>query len=269
MRRFLDRRPALFCVLVTFALFALTGISRVSFPREPVGDIERLPAGAFEPPSGWDLVVNDLKSPEVLFWGLAILLAGVLILRADLGREVGLNRPTRPKNLRLVWFPLLVGVLALSGGVFVSGPDGLVSALLIVLIAAFGEEVVFRGVMWRALIPRGPVAATILTSILFGALTLGRTATDGPWPEAVRLTALAVCGGFVYAAIRWRTGSLWPVVLVHAAFATAMDLSTLGTVTYPVVMLLSTLGFVFYGLFLLRNRRVRADGGPLKPARVR
>ncbi|MBA2510808.1 MAG: hypothetical protein H0V28_04935, partial [Rubrobacteraceae bacterium] len=70
---------------------------------------------------------------------------------------------------------------------------------------------------------------------------------------------------------RWRTASLWPVILVHAAFAFAMDVSTLGTVTYPIVMLLSTLGFVFYGLLLLRNQKVRADGGlrERKPARVR
>ncbi len=107
--------------------------------------------------------------------------------------------------------------------------------------------------------------------LLAGALALGRAATDGPWPEAVRITALTVCGGFTYAALRWRTGSLLPVIAVHAAFAFAVDIATLGTATYRITMLLSTLGFVFYGLFLLRNRQVRADGGLAgpKPARVR
>jgi membrane protease YdiL (CAAX protease family) len=111
----------------------------------------------------------------------------------------------------------------------------------------------------------------VLTSLLAGALALGRAATDDPWPEAVRLTALTVCGGFTYAALRWRTGSLLPVIAVHAAFAFAVDIAALGSVTYRITMLLSTLGFVFYGLFLLRNRRVRADGGLAgpKPARVR
>jgi hypothetical protein len=87
----------------------------------------------------------------------------------------------------------------------------------------------------------------------------------------VRLTALAVCGGFTYAALRWRTGSLLPVIAVHAAFAFAVDVATLGTFAYRITMLLSTLGFVFYGLFLLRNRQARSDGGLAgpKPARVR
>lgn len=269
MRRFLNNRPLVFCLSVTLALFVLTALSRISFPQAPVGNIKRIPPRALEPPSGLDLIVDDLTSPDVLFWGLAIVLAAGIVLATNLGAEVGLNRPSRPKNLRLVWFPLLVGALALSGGVFISGLDGFTSAFLIVVVAAFGEELVFRGVMWRALVPRGPILAMVVTSVLAGVLMLGRTATDSPWPEAVRLTALAVCGGFVYAAIRWRTGSLWPVVAVHAAFALAIDISVVGTITYPIIMLLSTGGFVLYGLFLLRNRRVRADGGPPKPARVR
>jgi hypothetical protein len=140
-----------------------------------------------------------------------------------------------------------------------------------VLVAVFAEELLFRGLLWRVLAPGGPVKAMILTSLLAGALVLGRAATDGPWPEAVRLTALTVCGGFTYAALRWRTGSLLPVIVVHAAFAFAMDIATFGTVTYPITMFLSTLGFIFYGLILLRNRQVRADGGLAgpKPARVR
>lgn len=261
----------LFCLAVTVALFVLTAASRISFPRSPVKNIERLPQKAFEPPAGLDRVVSDLKSPDVLFWGLAMLLAVVLLLWTGLGREAGFNRPIM-KNLRLMWFPLFVGALTLTGGVFVSGFDALTSTFLVVLVAVLAEELLFRGLLWRVLVPGGPVGAMILTSLLAGALALGRAATDGPWPEAVRVTALAVCGGFTYAALRWRTGSLCPVIVVHAAFAFAVDISTLGTVTYRITMLLSTLGFIFYGLFLLRNRQVRADGGLTmepKQARVR
>ena len=271
MGRLLRRRPVVFCLVVTLALFVLTALSRVSFPRRPVGNIERLPQKAFEPPTGFDRVVNDLQSPDVLFWGMAVLLAVVVLIQTGFWREAGFNRPIT-RNLRLVWFPLFVGAFALSGGVFVADLDVLVSTFLVVLIAIFAEELLFRGLLWRVLAPVGPVGATILTSLLAGVLVLGRSATDGPWPEAVRLTALAVCGGFAYGALRWRTASLWPVILAHAAFAFAVDIAALGTVAYRVLMLLSTLGFVFYGLFLLRNRKVRADGGLTqkpKPARVR
>jgi uncharacterized protein len=270
VRRLLGRRPLLFCLGVTVALFVLTIISRVSFPREPVANINRLPQEAFEPPTGLDRVISDLRSPEMLFWGLAILLAIVLLTWTDLWREAGFNRPIA-RNLKLLWFPLFVGVLTLSGGVFVAGFDALVSAFLVVLVGTLGQELYFRGLMWRALVPGGPIVAVISTSILAGVLVLVRAGTEGPWPEAVRLTALTVCGGFTYGALRWRTASIWPVLFIHAVFAFTVDIAALGTITYRILMILSTLGFVFYGLYLLRNRQVRADGGLTgpKPSRVR
>jgi membrane protease YdiL (CAAX protease family) len=266
VRRFASRHPFAFSVLVTLAVSGLDLVSRAVFPRVPVGNIEKLPQDAFEPPVGLGLIFSDMRSTDTLFWVLATVLALGLLVWTDWLGEAGFNRMSQWRNLRLLLFPLLVCVLTLSGGLFGSGPASLVSAFLTALIAAFGEEIVFRGLLWRALAPAGPVRAVILTSLLSGLLVLGMTATEGPWPEAVRLTVLTLCGGFTYGALRWRTTSIWPVILVHTAFAFAVSIATLGTFTYPLMMLLSTLGFVAYGLYLLRNPRVRADGGLIKPA---
>jgi uncharacterized protein len=266
MRRFAGHHPFAFSVLVTLAVFGLDLAIRVAVPRTPVGNIEKLPQDAFEPPVGLALILSDLRSPDTLLWALAAVLAlGLLVWTGWLG-EAGFNRMSEWRNLRLLLFPLLVCALTLSGGLFGSGPASLVSAFLIALLAAFGEEIVFRGLLWRALVPAGPVRAVILTSLLSGLLVLGMTVTEGPWPEAVRLTALTFCGGFTYGALRWRTTSIWPVILAHAVFAFAVSIATLGTFTYPLMMFLSTLGFVAYGLYLLRTPQVGADGGPTKPA---
>lgn len=269
LRRFAGRRPLLFSLSVMLALFGLTYASRAALPRAPVGNIAKLPHKAFEPPTGLDLVISDTKNPDTLFWVLAIVLALGLLAWTGWWREVGFNRPSRWRNLRLLWFPLLVGALTVSSGVFVPRPASLVSSFLTVLVATAGEELLFRGLAWRALIPAGPVQTTILTSLLSGVLILGRTATEGPWPEAVRLTALTLCGGFTYGALRWRTASIWPVFIIHTAFAFAVAIATLGNANYRLMMLLSTLGFIAYGLYLLRNPRIRADGGVTKPARSR
>ena len=269
VRRLANRRPLIFAVLVVLILFALTALSRLALPRTPVGDIEELPEEAFEPPTGLALIFSEIRSPDTLFWTLAILLAVVLLAWTGWWREVGLNRPSRWRNLRLLWFPLLVAALTLTGGVFLSGTASLASALLVAIIATVGEEILFRGVLWRALVPKGPVVAMALTSLLSGILVFGRTATDGPWPEAVRVTALAACAGFTFAALRWRTTSLWPVILAHTTLALSSDIATLGTVTYRLTMTLSTIGFVLYGLYLLRDRRTRADGGITRPAPAR
>jgi uncharacterized protein len=271
VRDFAGRRPFAFSVLVTLALFGLDLTSRAVFARAPVGNIEKLPRDAFEPPVGLGLILSDMRSPDTLFWALATVLAlGLLVWTGWLG-EAGFNRMSQWRNLRLLLFPLVVCALTLSGGLFGSGPASLVSAFLTALIAAFGEEIIFRGLLWRALAPAGAVRAVILTSLLSGLLVLGMTATEGPWPEAARLTALAFCGGFTFGALRWRTTSIWPVILVHTAFAFAVSIATLGAVAYPLMMLLSTLGFVAYGLYLLRNSQVRADGDLKKtaPSRAR
>src|SRR5215207_10140392 len=271
VRRFASRHPFLFSVLITLILFGLTFASRRALPREPVGNISKLPQKAFEPPTGLDLILSDMKSPDILFWTLAILLALGVLVWAGWWREAGFNRPSRWRNLRLLLFPLLVVALTLSSGAFIPSPAPLASTFLAVLVATFGEEIIFRGLLWRALVSMGSVRMVILTSSLAGLLVLGRTATDGPWPEAVRLTALTFCGGFTYGALRWRTTSIWPVIILHTAFAFAVGVAALGTFTFRLVILLSTVGFVVYGLFLLRNPRVRADGGLTKraPPRVR
>ncbi len=266
MRGFAGRRPFAFAVLVTLAVFGLELAIRVAVPRTPVGNVEKWPNDAFEPPVGLALILSDMRSPDTLFWALAAVLAlGLLVWTGWLG-EAGFNRMSQWRNLHLLLFPLVVCALTLSGGLFGSGPASLVSALMIALIAAFGEEMIFRGLLWRALAPAGPVRAVILTSLLSGLLVLGITATEGPWPEAVRLTALAFCGGFTFGALRWRTTSIWPAILVHTVFAFAVSIATLGAVAYPLMMFLSTAGFVAYGLYLLRNPQVRADGGLKKPA---
>ena len=186
MRRFASR-PFAFSVLVTLAVFGLDLAIRAIFPRAPVGNIEKLPQDAFEPPVGLGLILSDMRSPDALFWALATVLALGLLVWTGWLREAGFNRMSQWRNLRLLLFPLLV-------------------------------------------------------------------------------CALTLCGGFTYGALRWRTTSIWPVIVVHTALAFAVSIATLGTVTYPLMMLLSTLGFVAYGLYLLRNPQVRADGGLTKPA---
>jgi hypothetical protein len=212
-----------------------------------------------------------MKSPDTLFWAFGILLGLALLAWTGWWHDAGFTRISRWRNMRLLAFPLLICALTLSGGVFIAGPAPLASTFIAVLVATFGEEIIFRGLLWRALVQNGPVPAVILTSLLSGLLVLGRTATDGPWPEAVRLTALTVCGGFTYGALRWRTTSIWPVIIIHSTFAFSVGVATLGTFMFRLVILLSTVGIVAYGLYLLRNPRVRANGGLTKPppSRVR
>ena len=99
--------------------------------------------------------------------------------------------------------------------------DGLnVSALL--LVAAFTEELLFRGYPFRVLHVRfGPVPAVVATSVAFG---LVHGANPGVTPLAlVNLTLAGVLLGVAY----WRSGSLWFVTGLHFGWNWVMAASGL------------------------------------------
>jgi membrane protease YdiL (CAAX protease family) len=82
-------------------------------------------------------------------------------------------------------------------------------------VNAFGEELLFRGVIF-ALLLRLPVWQAIAANgLLFGSMHLIHGTMDGDWPHAVVWALMSACAGMMFAAARYRTGSLWLLVLLH------------------------------------------------------
>ena len=260
VKNFAFRYPLLFSALLTLTLLGLAFGSKAIRPVSPVSNVSDLPPEALRQPTEVERSLTVLLSFETLFWVLAATLA--VALARSLGRwdETGFNRPSRWRGLGLLLSPLLVGALALSGGFRLGSAPFVAATLFGVLVAAFAEEALYRGVAWRVLSPAGLLRAAVFTALLSGVLRFGGTLLSGPWPEALQAAVLATCGGFTYAALRWRTASIWPVVLLHAALGCAYALYSPGPLLFLVVLLLSTAGFVVYGLLLLRRPRARTDG---------
>lgn len=272
MRNFADRHPFILILLIVVAALGLAPLSEAAFPQAPVGNVSELSPEQMEAPSEWDQVMDVVKTPASLYGALTIALAVVVLSVFGWWREAGVAGPPRWNKLYLLVFPALVVALAFSGDVFITGPGALGAAVFTAGVLVLGEELLFRGVLMRALAPAGALWAVALTSALAGGLYMGRSLLlAAPWTEVIYVTVPTVCGGFTYGALRWRTASLWPVLVVHFLLAFALDTAVVTGTVFPVLILSVTLGFVFYGLFLLRNQRVRADGGPPtkeEPARV-
>lgn len=260
MKSFVNRYPVVFCVLLTLALFGLLALSQATVPTATVGDVGELSPEQVRQPTDLERAISSVRNVETLYLLSALALAAILLTLLRWWKQTGFNRPLRWGNLVLMWFPLLVVGLTLSGGARVAGPFIFAATAFIVLVTTLGQELIFRGVMWRALAPSGLIKAVLVTSLLSGALTLARTTASGPWPEAVYLTLTATCGGFTYAALRWRTASIWPPILINFLLVLSIDVAMVRSTVYPYLLLANTLGFVIYGLFLLRSRRVREDG---------
>ncbi len=82
--------------------------------------------------------------------------------------------------------------------------------LLAVVLAPLAEEFVFRGVLYAAFCNTrlGVVGSGILLSAIWSAMH---------WGYSPQNLAALFCLGLLFAYIVWRTGSLWPAIVGHAA----------------------------------------------------
>lgn len=109
---------------------------------------------------------------------------------------------------------LILAVVGVATWVGIGSAAALPAALLMALLAAVGEEIVFRGVLFRLLEDGlGTTAALILTAVMFGALHARN-------PGASYLSTLAVgleAGVLLATAYAWNR-SLWLVIGLHFAW---------------------------------------------------
>jgi len=165
-------------------------------------------------------------------------------------------------QIPLFVLPVLAALVSLGQGIRVTAPTAILAFAALTLVIGFAEETFFRGLILNTLLPAGTFRAVALSSLLFAAPHF-LNIIGGAWdPYFTIADSVAAFGlGVAFAALRLRTGSIWPIVGVHALFDFC-SLVTLGGVDVPAqspqVLLMSVLyGIVFsiYGLFLLRSLR--------------
>ena len=137
------------------------------------------------------------------------------------------------------------------------------------LLIGFVEEGYFRGVMLRILLPKGAFPAALATALLFGALHAGNV-LSGFNPTYVLAQVFFAAGwGFMFAALRLRTGTIWIVILLHAwqdfaALTLQGRLIPTGNLTTAEIIAPIGVGAIYalYGLFILRARGPVLQGAP-------
>lgn len=125
---------------------------------------------------------------------------------------LGLGR-IRPEPVFLA--SLSTVALFLPWGLRSADGGKIVSDVTIQLFNAFGEELLFRGVIFALLLSLPVWRAIVLNGLLFGAMHLihGFMGTD--WKTACwQMLVTSICG-MMFTAVRYRSGSLWLCVLLH------------------------------------------------------
>jgi hypothetical protein len=133
-------------------------------------------------------------------------------------RDIGLNKRAARGSLLLTWLPMLYVVVGLSLAVVLGLPPAgvLLWILLNTFLVGLSEELMFRGVLlqaFRHVVSIWPAVA--LTTLAFGAVHALNVFTTGDLRTALIQSLAAALSGLLFIALRLRTGSLWPCIVVH------------------------------------------------------
>lgn len=171
-------------------------------------------AGGFDDLAG--KTVPGLLAPVGISLVLAVA-ATVWICRNGLQEKYGLCRFRGEWQGFLFFIPLLlISLTNMTNGLGLNAP--LVICLLMALnkaVAGYVEEVIFRGFLFRAMARDNLRSAVIVSAVTFGAGHIVNLLNTADVFGVLLQVGYAIAIGFLYTAIVYKGGSLWPCILSH------------------------------------------------------
>ena len=166
-------------------------------------------------------------SVSAVFCVLQTIVLLIFILKNNLQKRYGLCRSPVPAWRFLFYLPLVV----LASGNLWNGfalnysPTETVCRIVCMLCVGFLEEVIFRGLLFRAIAKDNIKSAVVISSVTFGIGHIINLFNGSGMNFVNNLCQIvfAVAVGFLLVMIFYRGGSLTPCILVHSA------INTLGT----------------------------------------
>jgi membrane protease YdiL (CAAX protease family) len=208
---------------------------------------------------------NSVSTSIGLCWVLALGFLLFIVALSD-KKDIGLNAPHPTKSLWLLWLPVayiaLMGLMVLIQGF----PPSQVIMYVAINTGMVGisEELMYRGILFRGLLTKIKIwPAILVSSAAFGVMHVLNVFLTGEFQMAAYQAGAATITGIAFMAIRIRTQSIFPMILIHAAwdFLTFMlGLGGHGNASNPAsaaapayAALLLPLPLFLYGLYLLRH----------------
>jgi uncharacterized protein len=195
-------------------------------------------------------------------WATYTLLAAGLVTGLGWWQRIGFTRTgSWALGLRLIAYPAATGTVFLLFGFNLERSQVVPLVLVGAPLIALNEELFFRGVVLEGLRPQGWRWAIIGSAAMFGASHAVNIVAGANLPFTLMQIAATTAGGVAFAAIRIRTGSLWPLIALHVVLD-VMALTTLtgDAVEMPILIpvlvawLALNLSLWRYGWRLLRGR---------------
>ncbi len=194
---------------------------------------------------------------------VGVLLVAALLTAARWWRRAGFVGPSHWRALHLFWLPVLYLPFHFVGGIHPLAPDELVTLIIAYAATGFYEEGMYRGLILSIVRPKGIWTSVIVSSVLFGLAHLTNILLRGN-PGLIALQALgAATDGVGMAALRLRTRTIWPGILLHMLHDLFLQMSTLPV---PLMDALYSILLLAYGIYLLRpSILARMEAEPVEP----
>lgn len=142
--------------------------------------------------------------------------------------------------------------------------------ILINMIFTFGEEFGWRGYLLPRLAPLGGISAAIITGVIWGLWHAPVIVLDSynypgyPLAGVGVMVIFTVALGMVFAWLRFRSGSMWPAVMGHAAFNAQAGfgfllLSPANPLLRAPIGLVGLAPMIAFAIWLAATGRLKAD----------
>ena len=162
-----------------------------------------------------------------------------------------------PSNTRrYLWF-IPVWILATGNlwGGFSMAYSGLsqLCAVVSMLLIGYVEEMIFRGFLFKALIPKdGVKIAVIVSAVTFGIGHIVNLLAGQANLETVIQVFFAVAWGFIFTFVFYKSGSLWPCIVAHGLVNAFSKFARESVMTTWVYMAATIVVAIVYCLWLSR-----------------
>lgn len=172
-----------------------------------------------------DNVSADLGIEKIVTLPILIAMSAILyffIRKNGLAGKYGLCKPQLPAAKMLFYIPLLVLLTAnlWYGAAMSLSPLETVLYVLSMFSVGFLEEMIFRGLLFKAMAKNGVKSAIIVSSVTFGIghiVNLINGSGAELLPNLLQVV-YAIAIGFAFVMIYCRTKSLMPCILTHSVF---------------------------------------------------
>lgn len=178
-----------------------------------------------------------------------------------LEKKYGLTGWPRNTKRYLFFIPMWILVTGNLWGGFGIVYDGMgqVFAVISMLLIGYVEEVIFRGFLFKALIPRdGIKLAIIISSVTFGIGHIVNLFAGQANIETIMQVFFAVAWGFIFTFVFYKSESLFPCIIAHSlvnAFSEFIN-ETNSYMTGWINIWATILVAIVYGIYLAKLPKV-------------